>query len=115
MAETHILQNVIPLALALWWTKNWLMDTIVARWRFAVSAIAGGILWIYVAYSSTRAVDASSGVEIVFESFALAYFSVFMAILSVVGMLLGLTLWAEEEGERTTQTLPDAVQTQFGD
>lgn len=115
MAETHILQNVIPLALALWWTKSWLMDPIISRWRFAVSAVAGSILWVYVAYTSTRAVDTSGGVEIIFESMALAYFSAFMAFVSVVGMVLGLLLWVDEEAKEAAETLPGAVRTQFGD
>lgn len=115
MAETHLLQSVIPLALAMWWTKSWLMDSIIARWRFAVSAVSGTILWIYVAYSSTRVIEPSGGVEHVFGSPALSYFAAFMALVSVVGMILGLLLWTEEEGQRTAETLPGAVRTQFGD
>lgn len=115
MAETHILQNIVPLAIALWWTKSWLMDPIIAKWRFAVSSLAGAILWVFVAYTSTRAVDPSGGEEIIFQSMGLAYFAVFMALVSVVGMLLGLLLWTEEEAERTAQSLPAAIQTQYGD
>lgn len=115
MAETHILQSVIPLAMAIWWTKAWLMEPIVARWRFAVATLAGTILWVYIAFSSTRVVDPSSGVGIVFQSYALAYFAAFMAVVSVVGLVLGMFLWTEEEAEQTAQTLPEGIRTQFGD
>lgn len=115
MAETHLLMNVAALVGALWWTQRWLMQPMVARWRFAISALAGTILWVFVAYSSTRVVDPSGGVGHVFESFALAWFAAFMAFVSVIGLIMGLFLWTEEEAERTAETLPEGIRTQFGD
>lgn len=106
---------LVPFATAVWWTKHWLMDTIIARWRFAISALAGAILWIYLAFAVTSAHEASGGVVIEYGSMALAYFCAFMALVSVAGMFLGWFLWAEEEAEETARELPDAVKTGFGD
>lgn len=115
MADTHILQHVTAFALALWWTKSWLMDTIIARWRFAISGLAGSILWLFVAFSATRvAAPAGDGTQLLFGSTALAYFSAFMAFVSVAGTILGLFLWIEEEGKAAAEELPDAVQTKWG-
>ena len=115
MAEPHLLYVVIPFAAAVWWTKHWLMDDILARWRFVIASMSGSILWVYLAFASTHAVEGSGGVQIAYGSIALAYFSAFMAMVSVVGLLLGLFLWTEEEAEETARELPDAVQTGFGD
>jgi len=115
MAGTHVLQHVAGFVIAMWWTKHWLMDNIVARWRFAVSALSGAILWFFVYYTATNEIDTSGGVTISFGSTALAYFGAFMAFASVIGMILGLLLWAQEEGQLTADQLPDAVQTEWGD
>lgn len=106
MAETHIFQSVGALILAMWWTRHWIMDQSLSRWRFVASAFAGTILWIITAYIQTRAAYPSGGVEHIFESMALAYFCVFMALFSIVGLLIGLVVWTEEEGEDAGQTLP---------
>lgn len=113
MAETHLWMVVVPFAMAMWWTESWLMNPIVARWRFAVAAFAGTILWVYLAYASTRAVEASSGVVVAYGSVALSWFSVFMALVSIVGLILGLFLWVEEEGEHAARTLPNAVRSEL--
>lgn len=109
MAETHLLQHVAAFAVALWWTGQWLFTRPASRWRFAVSAIAGVILWIYVSFTALKSVDASGGVTIQFVSVPLAYFSVFMAFVSVIGILLGLLLWTEEEVAAASQNLPESV------
>lgn len=109
MAETHILMLVAGLLGAIWWTKSWLMDPIQARWRFAVASLAGIPLWIFVAFSATRVVDTTSGVTTVYGSMALAYVAAFMAFVSVIGMVLGLFLWAEEEAQDASDELPGAV------
>lgn len=105
MAETHLLMFVIPFATNVWWTKSWLMDPVTQRWRFAVSALAGAIAWVYLAYTATRVVDASGGVQIVYGSQALAVFCAFMAFVSVIGIILGLLMWTEEAGEDTVGEL----------
>lgn len=109
MAETHVLQHVAAFAVALWWTGQWLFTRPTSRWRFAISAVAGGILWIYVAFTAVGSIEASGGVTIEFVSVPLAYFSTFMAFLSVVGMLLGLFLWTEEQIKAASEDLPEAV------
>lgn len=114
MAETHLFQHLFAFVLAMWWTKHWLMDGIIARWRFVISALSGSILWIYVAYTATRAIDTSAGVTIAFNSMPLAYFSAFMAFVSVMGMILGLFLWTEEEGQEAAAQLPGSVKTGWG-
>ena len=113
MAETHLLQNIIPFALAIWWTKGWLMDPIIARWRFAVSGLAGSILWVYVAYTSTAVQESSGGVVIEYSNLSLAYFAAFMAVVSVVGVLLGLVLWTEESLEDRDQNLPEYLRSEM--
>lgn len=114
MAETHILQHVAAFAFAMWWTKQWLVTRPVSRWRFALSALSGSILWVYVAYSATRAVDTSGGVTVVFGSLPLAYFSAFMALLSVVGIFIGLLLWTEEEVEKSSENIPEMARSKLG-
>lgn len=113
MAETHLWMLLVPLAANLWWTKGWLMDPIIARWRFAVSAFSSAILWVYLAYTSTRVVSTSGGAEIIHDSLPLAYFCAFMAVVSVAGLVLGLFLWTEEEAEEAARLLPDSVNTGF--
>lgn len=114
MAETHLFQHLAAFVLALWWTKQWLISRPVSRWRFAVSALAGAILWVYVAFTATSSVSASGGVVIEYQSMPLAYFAAFMAFVSVVGIILGLLLWTEEEGEEASQNLPQNVRSQLG-
>lgn len=106
---------VAPLVANIWWTKHWLMRPLPSRWRHAIAALASTILWIYCGYASTRVIAPSGGVEHVFASNGLAYFCVFMAMVSVIGGFLGLLLWTEEEGERVAQKLPDAVSTEWSD
>lgn len=115
MAEVHIWMLIAPFIAAIWWTNQWLTGRVLARWRHAVSALVSAIFWIYCAYASTRVVDASGGVEIIYGSLALSYVSAFMAIVSVAGALLGLALWTEEEAERTARELPESVQTGWDD
>ena len=113
MAETHILQHAIAFALAVWWTKGWLMNRLVSRWRFALSGFAGALLWLYVAFTATRVFEYSGGQEVVYSSLALAYLAGFMVFLSLVGTVLGLFLWTEEEGQRAVDELGDGIRTRF--
>lgn len=115
MAETHLFQHLGAFVLAMWWMKQWLITRPVSRWRFAVSALCGSILWIYVAFTATGSVSDSGGVTILFQSMPLAYFAAFMAFVSVVGIILGLALWTEEEGEQASQNLPQTVRSNLGD
>jgi hypothetical protein len=115
MAETHLLMHVAAFVGALWWTKHWMLDPVGQRWRFILSSLASVPLWIVVAFTATRAVSGSSGVGIVYGSLPIAYFGGLMAALSLLGFVLGLFLWTEEEGERAAQSLPENVRGQFGD
>lgn len=110
MAEPHVIAHfAVPFALAIWWTKSWLMDPIAQRWRFVGAAFAGSVWWVYLAYTATRAVESSGGVQIVYGSTALAYICVFMALTSFVGLILGVLLWSEEEGIAASEQLREAV------
>jgi len=115
MAETHLLQHLAAFVLAMWWTKQWLITRPVSRWRFAVSALAGAILWIYVAFTATGSQGYTDGSLETFTSMPLAYFSTFMAFVSVVGIVLGLLLWTEEETEKASQNLPAAVRSNLSE
>jgi hypothetical protein len=115
MAETALLQHVVAFAGALWWTKQWLVNRPPARWRFAVSGLAGALLWVLVAYVSTNAQAASSGVVVSFNSLPIAYFAAFMAVTSLVGTVLGLLLWTEEEIKETGQGVPTNLKSNIRD
>jgi len=114
MAETHLFQHLAMLLLAMYWTKSWLMDPIVSRWRYVVSCLISSILWVAVGWTATRAIDTSSGVTISFSSMPIAYFGAFMAFVSLICLFLGLAMWTEEEGNEATQNLPQQLR-QFGD
>lgn len=106
MAETHIIAHfAVPFIAAVWWTKSWLMDPIQSRWRFAISALVGTIVWVYLAYAATRGVEGSAGIQIVYGSTALAYVCGLMALVSFIGIVLGLLLWTEEAGRDTVGEL----------
>lgn len=114
MVETHVIAHfAIPFAVTVWWTKSWLMDPIASRWRFTISAFSGTIAWVYLAYAATRGVEASGGVQEVYGSISLAYFCGFMAVVSFVGIILGLLLWTEESGTETIGELRRAAGSGF--
>lgn len=113
MAETHILQNVVPFLLAIWWSKHYLTGQLISRWRFVLASLIGAILWIYVAFTATRGIDPSDGVSIVFGSTAFAYFAGFMAFVSVVSIFLGLLLWTEEAADETGVNSANIAKTQL--
>jgi len=115
MPETHLFMHVAVFLAATWWTKNWLMDTMAQRWRFILATLGGVPMWLVSAYTATRVVEGSSGVGIVYGSMAIAYLSAMMAFVSVVGFVLGLYLWAEQEGEQAAQELPENVRPRIGD
>jgi len=106
MADTHVFQFVVAFALIMWWTKSWLIDPVVQRWRHLIGALVSTIGWVYLAYTATRVIDTSGGVTIVFGSNALGVFSTFMAFVSVVGIFLGLLFWTEETGREVSEDLP---------
>lgn len=109
MPETHLLMNVAAFLAATWWTKHWLIDSITQRWRFIIAALASIPMWVVVAYTSTRVVDPSGGVDHVFGSMALAYLAAMMAFVSAIGLLAGLFLWAEDEASNAAQEIPSSA------
>ena len=115
MAETHLFQHLAAFVVAFWWTSKWMITRPVSRWRFAMSALAGAIVWIYVAFTALGSVATTGGVTVLIQSQSLAYLAAFMAFVSVVGMILGLFLWTEEEGEKATEGVPDEVLSTLGD
>lgn len=115
MAETHLLQHIAAFVVAFWWTSKWMITRPVSRWRFAMSALSGAILWVYVAFTALGSTSTSGGTEILISSEALAYFSAFMAFVSVVGIILGLFLWTEEEGEKASENIPSEALSNLGD
>jgi len=110
MAEIHLLQHVAAFVLALWWTKQWLITRPVSRWRFVVAAFAGAILWVFVAFTGTSVWVADGGTTVEFGTIALAWFAAFMAFVSLIGMVVGLLLWTEEEIEDASAELPSQFQ-----
>jgi hypothetical protein len=115
VADPHLWMWVAAFVGALWWTKNWLMDTMASRWRFILATLAGIPLWVVVAFLSTRVVSGSSGVGIVYASTALSYVAAIMAFVTAVGFVLGLYLWAEEEAQEAADAVPDGASPGFGD
>ncbi|MFB6197103.1 MAG: hypothetical protein ABEI52_02380 [Halobacteriaceae archaeon] len=115
--EVHLFQHVALLVMLFWWTKGWLLEKpeTQQRWRFIVAALAGAIGWIIVAYTATGSVAASSGVTILYQSMAIAYFSAFMAFLSVIAIPLGLLMWVEEETEKASEDIPEWAESDLGD
>lgn len=115
MAETNLLMHLAVFGGALWWTKQWLIGRPASRWRYILASLASIPLWVVAAFTATRAVGASSGVQIVYGSLPIAYFSAMMAFVSAIGFVLGIYLWAEEEAQDAAAELPENVRTQYGD
>ena len=107
MPETHLYQFVVPFAMAVWWTKSWLMDPVLSRWRYLAAGLAGTIVWVWLAFAATRVATNSAGVTVVYGSTGLAYVGAFMALLSFLGTIWGLVVWTEETGEQAIRAVPD--------
>jgi len=91
----HVWMVVVPFAVAVWWTSQWLLQPVVSRWRHVAAGLVSILLWIYLSFASTRAL-AGSPEQYAYGSEALAFVSVFMALVSFLGVILGLLLWVEE-------------------
>lgn len=115
MPEPHLFQNIAVLAFAWWWTSKWLVTRPATRWRFAAAGLVSVPAWVLAAFLSLGSVSASSGVQILYASPALAWFCGFMAFASVVGTIIGIALWTEEEVERTGDRMPESVRSGLGD
>jgi len=115
MPETNLLMHLAAFGGALWWTSKWLIARPASRWRYLLASLVSVPLWIVARYTATRAGAGSSGVVIIYESLPIAYFAFLMAFISVVGAILGLYLWTEEEASDAAEELPDGVRTNWGD
>jgi len=111
MAGIHLFQWIVAFAAALWLTSRWMFTAPTQRWRHIVMAIVSTVLWIPVAYTAGNvAVATDSGSVVTFGSDALGAFATLMAVVNIVGLLLGLMLWAEEEVDETHRSLPEKMQ-----
>lgn len=108
MPDPHLWMFVAPFLAAIWWTRQWLLTRLVSRWRFVIGGLLGTLLWVYCAYASTRVLVADGGTTVTFGSTSLAYFCVVMAIVSFVGIPIGLLEWTEEEGEEVREEVPNS-------
>lgn len=115
MPDPHLWQFVGPFAVIAWWTKSWLLDRVISRWRHLIASLFSIIGWIYLAFTATRVGVNSSGVQIVFGSVALAYLCAFMAIVSVAGLLIGLLFWSEEAVEDASSGVSEFARSNLGD
>lgn len=116
MAESfHLWLLLVLVVSAVWWTKHWLLTRLISRWRYAIAGGVSTLLWIIVAYASTRYIVTTGGVEFTYQAMSVAYMATFMAFVSVVGILLGLLTWAEEEGRDASEELPDRMTGDLGD
>ncbi len=107
MVETHLFQHLGMLVIATWWTSKWLINRPASRWRFLMASLSGAIMWVYVAFTALgSSALTDTGNTVLVQSEALAYIGTFMAFISVVGMLLGLFMWAEEETEAASEGAP---------
>lgn len=110
MAEIHLIQWTAAFLAALYLTCKWLLDRPNSRWRHIVVGLVSTLLWIPVAYTAGNVGVAEGGAVVAFGSDALGAFAIFMVVVNIVGLLLGLMLWTEEEAAETHERLPSNMQ-----
>lgn len=115
MPDIHLIQWTAAFVAALYLTCKWLSDRPRSRWRHIVTGVVSTLLWIPVAYTAGNVAVESQGEVVTFGSDALATFAMFMVVVNIAGLLLGLMLWAEEETEKTHESLPQEMQHRPGD
>jgi len=106
----HLWQWTAAFIVAMALTMAWLLTRPPQRWRHIVSALVSTLLWIVVAYTAGNVGVASGGEVVAFGSDALATFAIFMVFVDLVGLILGLMLWVEEETEAASRDLPTDMQ-----
>lgn len=112
MVDVHLFQWVAAFAAAFWLTARWLLERPRSRWRHILGGLVSTLIWIPVAYTAGNVAVNSGGVTMRFGSDALGTFAAFMAVLCIVGLLVGLMLWAEEAADDAHDALPDGMQHQ---
>ena len=110
MDDVHLFQWVAAFAAAFWLTARWLLERPRSRWRHILGGVVSTLLWIPVAYTSGNVYVADNGSTVAFGSDALGTFAAFMAVLCIVGLLVGLMLWAEEAADDAHDALPERMQ-----
>jgi uncharacterized BrkB/YihY/UPF0761 family membrane protein len=111
MPDVHLLQWTVAFAAALWLTARWLLSRPRSRWRHLVGGAAATILWIPVAYTANNVYVATDGGSTVrFGSEALGTVATFMAVVCIIGLLIGLVLWTEEHVDEAHDDLPAEMQ-----
>lgn len=110
MPDVHLYQWLAAFVVAVWWTNRWLLTRPTSRWRHILGGIPATLLWIPVAYTADSVYVNDSGVTAVFGSDALATFATFMVVVNLVGLLIGLMLWAEETVDDASDDLPPEAQ-----
>lgn len=108
--QIHILQYVVLLGSAVWWSKYVIMNRGGGiRWRQAMSALVGALLWIPVAYLSTNVAVTTTGTVTLFGSTALGYVGVVMTVVMLLTGILSLVLWSMEEAEESAGVLTERL------
>lgn len=115
MPDIHLIQWTAAFVAALYLTSKWLLDRPPSLWRHLLASTASVVCWILVAYTAGNVAVESQGEVLTFGSDALGTFATFMVVVNVAGLLVGLVLWAEEEAEKTEESLPEGMQHRPGD
>ena len=110
MADVHVFQWVVLFAAALYLTFRLFMQPPTQRWRHVLLSVVGVMIWIPTAYLANNVGVASSGVTMAFGSDALAVFGIFMVLANILGLVLGLLFWVEDEAMAAHESLPQRMQ-----
>lgn len=106
MTTIHVAQWVAAFLAATALTGGWLLRRPRSRWRHLIAGLAATLAWIPVAYTANNVGVADGGEVVTFGSDALVTLSIFMAIASIAGVLIGLVLWVEEATDDASEELP---------
>ncbi|MFW5956293.1 MAG: hypothetical protein ACOCQY_02705 [Halorhabdus sp.] len=106
MPEVHLVQWTAAFLAATWLTARWILDRPGQRWRHIVGGLTSTLLWIPVAYTANNVYVADGGASVGFGSEALGYVAIFMVVVSIIGLLVGLLLWVEDEADTASSDLP---------
>jgi hypothetical protein len=115
MTTIHVIQWTAAFVAAIAITGSWLLTRPSSRWRHILAGIVSTLLWIPVAYTAGNVGVADGGEVVTFGSQALAGVATFMVVASLVGILLGLLLWVQEEADAASDDLPADMRPGRGD
>ena len=106
MTEVHLIQWTAAFIVASWLTARWLLSRPGQRWRHIAAGLVSTILWIPVAYTAGNVAVADGGSTVVFGSGSLGYVGIFMIVVNILGIVVGLVLWVEQEADEAHESLP---------